>query len=99
MPKSVFHVAPEAPIWPAFRPVPTVTVAVIGVAGQAGSDPWITADFVPPGVPSGRVQAAVHTVVAAWAPLVLVSVMAKRAAPERARSLTKKLQNLPIMHE
>jgi hypothetical protein len=41
----------------------------------------------------------VHTVVAAWAPLVLVSVMAKRAAPERARSLTKKLQNLPIMHD
>ena len=98
VPKSVFHVAPEVERTPAFAPVPTVTVAIIDGAGQRGLAPWMGADFVPPGVPLGRDQMAEQTVSAAWAPLALVRVRAKRAAPERARCFTKNLQSLQIVH-
>jgi hypothetical protein len=83
---------------PAFNPVPTVTVARIEDCGQAGLEPWMGADFVWPGVAGGLDQIAEQTVWAAWALLVLVRVMAKRAAPERAKSLTKKVRNMQTFH-
>lgn len=99
VPKSVFHVAPEAEKTPAFAPVPTVIVARIDGAGQRGLEPWMGADFVPPGgIEPSADQMAEQTVSAAWAPLALVRVRAKRAAPERARCFAKKVRSLRIVH-
>lgn len=90
------HPVKEVSGTPAFAPVPTVTVARMEDAGQTGLEPSMGADFVPPGVAAEPDQMAEQTVWAAWAPLALVRVRAKRAAPERARSLTKKVRNLRI---
>ncbi len=84
---------------PAFEPVPTVTVAKMDDIGQAGLEPWMGADFVCPGLAGGSDQMAEQTVWVAWAPLALARVRAKRAAPERARSLTKKMRSFRILHK
>ncbi len=79
---------------------PMFTVATIEAMGQGGLGPSMAADVVPP---AGRgpvgVQMAEQTVWAAWVPLALVRVRAKRAAPERARSLTKEMRSMQIVQK
>ncbi len=93
VPKSVFQVAPDSERAPAFEPVPTVTVAVMGVAGQGGLVPWMRADLLPPGVPKGSFHAAVQTVVAASTLGAPTRAKASTVKPEKDRSFNEEESN------